>query len=108
MAKTTITQVTDDIDGSKDAQEVTFSFRGIDYTIDLGKRNLAALEKALKPYIEAGAKVPSSARSRRSVKSGTSGQDLAAVRKWAKSKGIDVSSRGRIPRTVLEQYEARN
>jgi hypothetical protein len=29
-----------------------------------------------------------------------------AVREWAKSKGIDVSDRGRIPRSVIEQYEA--
>ena len=38
MAKTTIIQITDDLDGSKDAKEVSFSFQGADYTIDLSKK----------------------------------------------------------------------
>ena len=57
MAKTTIIQITDDLDGSTDAQEVSFSFQGSDYTIDLAKKNLAAFEKALKPYIDRATRV---------------------------------------------------
>lgn len=107
MAKTTITQITDDLDGSKGADEISFSLRGSHYTIDLGKKNLAALEKALQPYIEAATKAPrAAARTRRPSKPGSSGQDLAAVRDWARSAGLEVSSRGRIPKNVLEQYEA--
>jgi hypothetical protein len=30
------------------------------------------------------------------------------VRAWAKSQGIQVSERGRIPASVVEQYEAAN
>jgi hypothetical protein len=106
MAKTTIVQVTDDLDGSKDAQEVSFSFQGTDYKIDLAKRNLSAFEKALKPYIEAATKASkATARRRRSTKSGGAGQNLGAVREWARSAGIEVSARGRIPQAVLDQYE---
>jgi hypothetical protein len=47
-------EITDDLDGSKDAEEVSFSFRGTDDTIALGKKNLAAFEKALRPYLKAG------------------------------------------------------
>ncbi|PVG82131.1 hypothetical protein DDE18_15765 [Nocardioides gansuensis] len=107
MAKTTITQITDDLDGSKDAQEVSFSYQGTDYTIDLGKKNMAAFEKALKPYISAATKVSKrAARSGRSAKPRTANQNLAAVRAWAKSAGLEVSDRGRIPKSVLAQYEA--
>lgn len=107
VAKTTITQITDDLDGSKDAEEVSFSYNGTDYTIDLGKKNLAALEKALKPYLAAATKVPKgSARTSRSAKSRSTNQNLAVVREWARSSGIDVSDRGRIPTAVLEQYKA--
>ena len=57
MAKATIIEIINDLDNSKNAEEVSFSFRGTDYTVDLGKKNLAALEKALKPYIEATSRV---------------------------------------------------
>jgi hypothetical protein len=107
MAKTTIVQITDDLDGSKDAQEVLFSFQGTDYKIDLAKKNLSAFEKALKPYIDAATKVSKGpAKTRRSIKSAGAGHNLAAVREWARIAGIEVSSRGRIPQAVLDQYEA--
>ena len=108
MAKTTITEITDDLDGSKNAEEVSFSFRGTDYTIDLGKKNVAALEKALKPYIEVASQVSKEpARKRRPTKTAnTGGRDLTAIRKWAKDAGIEVSERGRIPQAVREQYDA--
>jgi hypothetical protein len=49
-------QIIDDIDGSKGAEEVSFAYQGVDYSIDLSKKNKNALERALKPYIEAGTK----------------------------------------------------
>lgn len=77
MAKETIVQVIDDIDGSKNAEEVSFAYQGIEYTIDLSKKNRTALERALKPYIEAGTK--KSRRNARSTSKRTSGRrDLAA------------------------------
>ena len=107
MAKTTIIQITDDLDGSKDAKEVSFSFQGTDYTIDLSRKNLAAFEKALKPYVDAATKVSKGpARPRRATKSGSRGQNLAAVREWAKGAGIKVPDRGRLPKSVLDQYQA--
>lgn len=109
MAKTTVTQITDDLDGSKDATEVAFSFDGVDYTIDLSKKNAAAMAKALKPYLDAATKVSGrSTRGRRGKTSRASGprKDLATIREWARGQGIDVSDRGRIPGAVIEQYDA--
>ena len=48
MAKQTIVQLTDDIDGGDAAESVQFGFRGIEYEIDLNEKNATALEKALK------------------------------------------------------------
>lgn len=107
MAKTTLIEITDDLDGSKNAEEISFSFRGTDYTIDLGSKNLAALEKALKPYIDAaskGSKRP--ATKRRSTKTANAGPDLSEIRAWAKGAGLEVSERGRISKAVREQYDA--
>ena len=106
MAKTTITQITDDIDGSKDAREVSFAFDGTQYTIDLSKKNLAAFEKAMKSYIDAATRVPGRAKSARTSKSDSRNRDLSAIREWAKGAGIEVSERGRIAADVVKQYEA--
>jgi hypothetical protein len=105
----TATVITDDLDGSANAQTVTFSFDGTAYTIDLGKKNRAALEKALKPYLAAATKV--SRRSTRSRATGGRGgrsatPNLADVRAWASAQGIAVSDRGRIARDVLDAYAA--
>lgn len=107
MAKTTTIEITDDLDGSKNAEEVSFSFRGTDYTVDLGKKNVTAFEKALKPYLQAATKVSKSeSRKRRSTKAPRTSGDLASIREWAKSAGLEVSDRGRIPKAVREQYDA--
>ena len=104
MAKTTITQITDDLDGSKDAETYAFAWQGNEYTIDLSKKNAKALEKALQPDISAGSRV----RGRRSAKtSKTSRRDLADVRAWAKENGYQVSERGRVSADVLAAFDAR-
>ena len=107
--ETTVTQITDDLDGSKDATELAFSFDGVDYTIDLSKKNAAAMTKALKPYIDAATKVSGRGnRARRTKTSRTTAprKDLATVREWARGQGIEVSDRGRVPASVVEQYDA--
>lgn len=117
MASTVL--ITDDLDGSSNAQTVEFSFDGTNYSIDLARRNRAALEKVLKPYIAAATEVTGrSARSHtrssrrneagRTRRSSTarSGVALAAVRAWAAEQGIEVSARGRIAQSVIEAYQA--
>src|SRR4051812_17376379 len=107
MAKTTITQITDDIDGSKNAETYRFEWQNTSYEIDLSAKNFKALDKALQPYIKAAAKVPmrSSSNGRRSSPS-SSKRDYSGVREWAKKEGYNISDRGRVPRTVVEAYDA--
>ncbi|WP_248582737.1 Lsr2 family protein [Nocardioides sp. InS609-2] len=105
MARKTITQITDDVDGSKDAQEVFFSFDGIDYTIDLGKKNKAAFEKAMATYLEAAAKAPR--RNPKKVSTANDARrDLSVIREWAKNQGLNVSDRGRVAQSTIDKYEA--
>jgi Lsr2 len=100
--------VNDDIDGSSDAQTVTFGFDGVTYEIDLGHKNQAKFERAVAPYIEAGRRISRSrGRSNGSRQSGPR-VDRAAVRAWASERGLKVSERGRISAAILEQYEAAN
>jgi hypothetical protein len=51
MARQTTVTVTDDLDGSANAKEVTFGWDGTWWTIDLSAKNRSSLEKALKPYL---------------------------------------------------------
>jgi hypothetical protein len=106
---------TDDLDGSTNAQTLTFAFDGKAYEIDLSKRNRAALEKVLAPYISAARRAGggrTSSGSGRTVRTRServkrSAEDLAAVRTWARENGWpDLSNRGRIPRDAEEAYRA--
>ncbi|MCB0948380.1 MAG: Lsr2 family protein [Mycobacterium sp.] len=113
MAEVIVRQLIDDIDGSEisegDGERVEFSFRGVDYQIDLSAANAAKFENALMPYINAAAKVRGAGRSRR-TKLNTNGksdpEQLAAVRLWARKNGYEVADRGRIKAEILEAFEA--
>jgi hypothetical protein len=106
MARETIVQITDDLDGSKGAEEVSFAYQGVEYRIDLGKKNRAALDKILKPYMDAGTRVTRRTAGRPGTSNTAAKRDLATVRDWAKAQGIEVSDRGRVAKSVLAQYDA--
>jgi hypothetical protein len=50
MARTVI--LTDDLDGSPDAEEVQFGWDGVTWAIDLAAENRKKLEDALKPFLD--------------------------------------------------------
>lgn len=110
-SRTTIMQITHDIDGSKDAEEVAFSFIGTDYTIDLAKKNRAAIEKAMKPYIDAATRVSRRVRPgagpKKSSPKAKSGADLKAMRAWATDNGYQTSARAESPRQSSMYNKAR-
>lgn len=97
MASPTITTLTDDIDGGDADQTVTFAFNDSQYEIDLSKKNLDKMVKALQPYTTAARK-----------SSGADRDQLAQIRDWARTNGHHVSDRGRISSAVQEAYQAAN
>jgi hypothetical protein len=106
MAQRTILIVEDDIDGSPAAETVSFILQGIEYQLDLSDKNLAKFNKALDPYLSAARRVGGRKRTGAAKPRGDSLIDNRAVRAWAESHGIEVSSRGRISAVVIEQYRA--
>ena len=108
MATQTTVTVTDDLDGSANAKEVTFSLNGESWTIDLSAKNRAALEKALKPYIAKATNRDAAVQppQRRGPLVAAARTDVAAVRDWANSNGHQVSDRGRISAAVQQAYDA--
>lgn len=113
MAKRTIHMLVDDIDGGDADETVRFALDGVQYEIDLSKKNSQKIRDALAPYVAAGTRVgrgglvvggrAAAARSRRSV---SDREQNKAIREWAKRKGIDVSERGRIKQEIVDMYHA--
>ena len=74
-----------------------------EYEIDLNKKNARAFRKQLAPFVEHARKA---GRGQRRPRTSSSRQRSGDIRAWAKDQGIAVSDRGRIPASVVEQYEA--
>lgn len=98
----------DDLTGDEeDVKTVGFNLDGADYEIDLGPASRDKLREAIEPFIKAARPVPvKQARTRVRRRSGSSDIDPVAARKWAAEHGIDVAPRGRVPKDVLEAYQA--
>ena len=104
MASRTIVLLEDDVDGSKADETIEFGIDGTTYAIDLSNSNAKKLRGALDGYINKARKV--SGKRSTSRKAASSAVDLKAVRAWAASNGIELSRRGRVPASVLEQYRS--
>jgi hypothetical protein len=105
MAQRVTVALEDDLDGGPADETVRFTFGGADYEIDLSKKNAAAFRRQFAPFVE-HARRAGRAQPRRPGRTAASRQRSGDIRAWAKSQGITVSERGRIPASVVEQYQA--
>ena len=113
MAQQTTVRFVDDLDGSEAVGTVSFSLENRTYAIDLSDENTDKLHEALAPFIEharqigrgsgrgRGQRQPSTEKHTRSNR-----EETHAIREWARQNGHQVSDRGRIPKSVLEAYQA--
>lgn len=99
MARKVIETFTDDIDGSEGATTVRFSYGSQEYEIDLGKKNADKLDRALMEFI------PNARRIGKKTSRPTK-RELGPVRTWAADNGFELNPRGRVPKAVIEAYEA--
>ncbi len=107
MAKTTIVQLTDDLDGSEAAETIKFGLDGYHYEIDLSERNAMKLRKALETYVEHGTRISGRAAGGRNAvrRAAPAERDQnKAIRAWAIRKGYDVAPRGRIRSEIVDHY----
>jgi hypothetical protein len=105
MAQKVTIALEDDLSGGPADETVRFAFGGTEYEIDLNKKNAAAFRKQLAPFIEHARKT-GRAQLRRAGRTAAGRQRSGEVRAWAKEHGLAVSERGRIPSSVVEQYQA--
>src|SRR3954470_11782731 len=108
MATKTVIVLVDDLTGGPADTTVTFGIDHTEYEIDLSESNAGELREAFSRYVQAARKVSASGgrRGAQPAKPAYSGFDPAAVRAWAKARGIEVSSRGRVKADVVERYRA--
>ena len=104
MAQRVTVALEDDLDGGPADETVRFGFGGAEYEIDLSNKNARAFRTQLTPFIEHARKA-GRGQLRRSSRTAASRQRTGDIRAWAKDHGVTVSERGRIPASVIEQYE---
>ena len=109
MAQKTVVLLSDDIDGGTADETITFALDGVSYEIDLSAANSATLRQAFARYVGAARRTGGRSTVRRRIGGAPARADreqLAGIRAWARSRGMDVSDRGRIPRQIVEAYHA--
>ena len=110
MAKKTL--IIDDLTGETGARTRTLRFDGVEYEIDLTEKSFADLKRALRPYLRSARALTGTSSSvarastARGRKAAAGASDSAAIRAWARSSGVAVTERGRVPAPVRVAWEA--
>ena len=95
----------DDLDGGPADETVRFGLDGVEYEIDLSKQHARAFRRELASFL-IHARQAERGRRRRPARSSPDRRRSGDIRAWAKDAGIQVSDRGRIPASVVAQYQA--
>ena len=104
MAQRVSVELEDDLEGGPADETLRFGLGGTEYEIDLSKKNASRFRRKIAPYIEHARKAGGDSAVARPYRS--SRERSGDIRAWAKDHGITVSERGRIPASVIDQYEA--
>ncbi|HSH58242.1 MAG TPA: Lsr2 family protein, partial [Acidimicrobiales bacterium] len=106
---------------SEAVDTVKFGLDGYDYEIDLCAEHSEQVHQELGDLINfarraggarrgrstsARQKAQRTPRANSATGAAADRERLQAIREWARSQGYDVKSRGRIPQTIVEEYEA--
>ena len=110
MAQRVRTILISDLSGDEveaGGESIAFSYRGADYTIDLTKKEAAGFDKAVAMYVEHARKAGRGGRSARPAGAGHSNADrIGNMKRWADEQGLDYPKRGRLPKSLVEKYDA--
>ena len=114
MAQKTVVTVVCDLphDGEIEGNEtVSFAFDGASYEIDVCSAHAKELQDTFGPYAEHGRRISAAGagarrRGRARTRSGPGRERSSEIRAWARQHGHKVSERGRIPASIIQEYEA--
>lgn len=121
-----IDRVLSDLSGEEADATLKFAVNGADYEIDLTNAEVATFDDVLADFVgnarrvrngngKAGRNARVFAKPRAATSPADNGHlpalpivDNKAVREWARSQGVQLADRGRIPATVIAAYLAGN
>lgn len=103
MVQRRVVHTLSDLSESPSAQTVTFGLDGVHYEVDLTAEETTQLAAVLAPYIDAGRRVTKRGKP---VHRTAVAPSPATVREWALANGVDCPRMGRVPRHVMEQFNA--
>jgi hypothetical protein len=112
MAQKTVVTVVCDLphDGEIEGNEtVSFAFDGASYEIDVCSAHAKELHDTFGPYAERGRRISGAVagtRRRGRTRTGPGRERSSEIRAWARQRGHKVSERGRIPASIIQEYEA--
>lgn len=99
----------DDLDGTTADETLRFGLDGVDYEIDLSADNAEQLREAMAQWVGHARKLSrgrASATIKKSSGGSSSSSSSTVIREWAKANGLEVNTRGRVPSSIKEAYEA--
>ncbi len=106
MARKVTTVLIDDLTGENADETVEFGIDGKLYEIELTADNASRLRELLAGYVKVARRAERPASTgRKTASPKASRSDLAEIREWARSKGYEVSDRGRIRADIVEAYD---
>jgi hypothetical protein len=110
MARKVQVRLLDDLDGTTAEETLKFGLDGINYEIDLNAQHADELRAGLARYVLKARRlgrerVAVSSPTRAVTSTAASRDQNRAIREWARTKGIELSERGRIPAHVVQQFE---
>ncbi|MBS9376346.1 histone-like nucleoid-structuring protein Lsr2 [Rhodococcus sp. B50] len=110
MARRTIVETFDDIDGTPvedGGESISFAVDGVEYTIDLNKKNARDFRKKLDYYIEHATRIGGRKKRAGTARaSDVNSPNPKEIREWAIGEGFEVPARGRLPQSLVDEYVA--
>lgn len=108
VQKTVVTVVCDlphddEIEGN---ETVSFAVDGAGYEIDVCSLHAKELHDIFSGYIEHSRRIGGGGVRRRKARTGPGRERSSEIRQWARERGDKVSERGRIPASIIQEYEA--
>lgn len=112
MARKVSVVLVDDLDESEATQTISFSLDGSSYEIDLNDVHAGQLRDAFAPWVGAARRAGraparrSASRRPRPPAAGSDRELTQKMREWGRSRGHQVSDRGRLSADLVAAYEA--
>lgn len=119
MSREVIIRIRDDLDRSDADETISFSYRGVDYEIDLSSANVERFDKSVEEFIKVARTVERAAEVAPRQRSGkpaakyppisrATKQQRKDIRAWANANGFKVQDRGMIGSGVVEAFQLAN